>query len=324
MKSPTEDAEHSILFLHPDQPEATPHSAVGGARARAAHDNDNGARIPQAFAAAGWQVSHAPVASLRLSRDLLCAAGPVRRFHRIWILGFGPARSFLDRMQMLSLLPSDRFVTSPEALLLLHGKVRWLEHMPETHISNDPDFLFACTGRGGDWILKPVAGSFGRGVRRLQGVPAGVGDQAQREALASLLKRATAAGEYWVLQRFMPDIATGETRILCSGGQLLGYYLRQPVLAIDGQGNDRPPLANRSAGAEARAVELTQDQRTLARKIANDLLALGVGFAAIDLVGSTLIEVNVANPGGLARIETLNPERQATARLVAALEELWT
>ncbi|MCH8141463.1 MAG: hypothetical protein IH908_07695 [Proteobacteria bacterium] len=39
--------------------------------------------------------------------------------------------------------------------------------------------------------------------------------------------------------------------------------------------------------------------------IAEDLLTQGVGFAAVDIAYPYLMEVNVANPGGLKTLETL-------------------
>jgi glutathione synthase/RimK-type ligase-like ATP-grasp enzyme len=36
-----------------------------------------------------------------------------------------------------------------------------------------------------------------------------------------------------------------------------------------------------------------------------DMLDQHIGFAAIDLVGDTLMEVNIANPGGLGTLQRL-------------------
>ena len=112
-----------------------------------ASNNDNHLRLPRAFRAAGWSVSHAPAEHLHLIGDeLQCNAGPLADYDRIWQLGFGSRENFLDRMQLLSTIDAERFVTAPQALMLLHGKYRWHEHMPETHISNDPARLLALTG----------------------------------------------------------------------------------------------------------------------------------------------------------------------------------
>ena len=122
------------------------------------------------------------------------------------------------------------------------------------------------------------------------------------------------------------EVEQGETRILCAGGRLLGHYLRVPQLTSQ----QELPLANWSAGGSAETTDLTAGQRKIAQRIANDLVALGVGFAAIDLIGDHLLEVNIANPGGLARLaelEGLSTDSttidRCSARVVAALEGLW-
>ena len=91
--------------------------------------------------------------------------------------------------------------------------------------------------------------------------------------------------------------------------------------------DDNPPLANRSAGATTQAVSLNREQAFIASRVANDLLALGVGFAAIDLVGERLLEVNIANPGGLERLTELKgsgrTDGDPAQRVVAALCDIW-
>ncbi|MEM1432652.1 MAG: hypothetical protein AAGG11_01205 [Pseudomonadota bacterium] len=310
--------QRSILFLVA----GTPSGANGNGEIR----NDNHQRLPLAFRRAGWAVTVCPSDSLALDADgLSCAAGPLEQFERIWHLGFGTAATFFDRMQMLFNLPAERFVTSPVALLTLHGKFRWLEYMPETHVSNDPRHLLARTGQGGEWVLKPPAGSFGREVRHLVGQRLGSEqDEAKQAHNQALLAAATDGGRYAVLQRYLPEVTAGETRVLTAAGQLIGQYLRVPVAS---GADDRPPLANRAAGATTQVVSLNREQAFIASRVANDLLALGVGFAAIDLVGENLLEVNIANPGGLERLTELKGGGRADGdpaqRVVAALCDIW-
>ncbi|MGI9326896.1 MAG: ATP-grasp domain-containing protein [Pseudomonadales bacterium] len=292
----------SILFLLAD--EASAH-------------NDNHRRLPEGFRAAGWRVACAPHGSLALANGvLLCAAGRVDEFERIWCLGFGEQASFFDRMQLLSSLPQDRFVTTVEALLLLHGKFRWQQFMPESYVSNDAGYLLAQTGRGDEWVVKPTAGSYGRDVYRL-------GPEHSEAQQQHLLRTMTADGRYALLQRYLPQIEQGEKRVLFAGGELLGTYLRRPA-AVPRQ---PPPhsdfsLANIAAGGTVANAHLAKDEMRLAQRIGNELLAQGVGFAAIDLVYPYLMEVNIANPGGLGTLLELTGEDH-TAQVVAALVELW-
>ena len=215
-------------------------------------------------------------------------AGKVNEFDLIWPLGFGRLVTWLDRMQMLSALPGRQFVVSPEALVWLHGKHRWHALMPETHTSADPERIHARITSGGDWVLKPPAGSYGRDVLVVRD-----GQISVAEVQAHL----TASGDgYLMAQRYLADIEAGEQRTLVAGGELIATYTRLPGAGA---------ISNLASGGTARPGTLTAQQRPIALTLAQELADRGAGFSAIDLVGEQLMEVNVANPGGLGTLAEL-------------------
>jgi glutathione synthase len=99
-----------------------------------------------------------------------------------------------------------------------------------------------------------------------------------------------------VLQRFLANIAEGETRTLVAGGQIIGSYLRLPTDQLH---------ANLAQHGSAQPTTLSKRQRQITEEIATDLVDEDIGFAAIDLVDDILMEVNVANPGGLGTLNQL-------------------
>jgi hypothetical protein len=264
--------------------------------------HDNHERLPRAFRAAGWGVAI-------LSQESVCL-GPAgvrlghedpRRFGLIWPVGLGRADTFFDRMQLLRLLPQHTFVTEVDALVYRHAKYAWWPHMPETHASNDAGYLKSKLAAGGDWVAKPAAGSYGRDVVRIGNDAAG----------AEVIDRLTGHGDgqYCLLQRFVPEIESGEKRTLVAGGRIIGSYLRLP---------HRDLRANLAAGGLPHPTTLTQRERGLVEILAGELAASGVGFAAVDTVFPYLMEVNLANPGGLATLEALYGE-DPTASAVQAI-----
>jgi len=277
-----------ILFLHGDP-----------SRAR----NDNHQRLPEEFARRGWQTECLNHEALAVRAGRLEAGGrPPSEFDLIWLIGFGRQASFFDRMQLLRALPQARFVVSVDALTYLHGKHRWLEHMPETYTTSDDGQVLEVAGTGGEWVLKPTAASYGRGVARVRDV------ESARLALAAL-RREQPEG-YVILQRFVPAVAKGETRTLVAGGRIVGSYLRRPSDGLK---------ANLAAGAVAEPVE-PGPERALVTRIAGELAGLGAGFAAIDTVHPYLMEVNVANPGGLGTLEELGDPAAARRAVDAVLD----
>lgn len=250
--------------------------------------NDNHERLPQAFRRDGWGVTELDHDRVKLTQGgIRLGSQREERFDLIWLIGFGRKSTFFDRMQLLGQLRQTRFVTEIDVFLTLHGKYHWLDHMPETHADNDVDALLEVLSQGGTWVAKPTAGSFGRDVHFLA---PGI-DHRQ------ILERLT-GGEmrgYCLLQRYVPEIERGETRTLIAGGKIIGSYLRKP----------RDGIANIALGAQVQATVLNEQEEGLVATIAEDLLTQGVGFAAVDIAYPYLMEVNVANPGGLKTLETL-------------------
>jgi hypothetical protein len=268
--------------------------------------NDNHARLPESFRKAGWQVTALPhdCLGVRAGRIELDGQDP-DRFDRIWPLGLGPRESFFDRMQMLAVLDQRRLVIGVDAFTYLHGKYRWLDLMPETHAGNDAHALARIIAGGGDWVIKPPAGSYGHMVHVIR--------EGEDPLPALLALTGGQARRYCLVQRYAPEIARGEKRTLVAGGEVCGTYLRTPT---------RDHRANLSTGGRASAATLTGDEARLVGRLTAELLSLGAAFAAIDTVAGRLMEVNVANPGGLATLETVYG-RDPTPAAVAALIAYW-
>ena len=274
--------------------------------------NDNRTRLPRAFAVAGWETVCIEHESLALAgRQLSGMSSDGTRValegqNRYFILGFGNAATYLDRMQMLGALPDGRFINGPAALTRQHGKVSlYLDYpdipQPESHLSNDPSALAALVHSGGEWIGKPPAGSFGRDVFLLR-----AGD----ENLGAILGHLTQDGRYALLQRRIP-MERGERRVLLAGGKVIGAYGKAPS---DHRGNLH-------AGATPMPATLEPDELALARKLAGRLLHQGVGFAAIDMAWPYVLEINLANPGWLETYERLTGEDLSHA-VVDALTDM--
>jgi len=269
-----------------------------GDTAKARHDNH--LRLPAAFERAGWRVVGMTQEAVRLGPDgIRLGEHAARDFDLIWVLGLGRLETFFDRMQLLRQLPQARLVTAVDALTYRHAKYAWWQHMPETYASADAGYLLERLAAGGAWVVKPPAGSFGRDVRRIRNDPAG----------RTAVHEATAGGRYCLLQRYAPQIEQGEKRTLVAGGRVIGSYLRHPETDL---------RANLAAGASAHATTLTPAEQALVDAITADLAVRGVGFAAVDQAHPHLMEVNLANPGGLATLEALYGE-DPSDRVVAAI-----
>lgn len=227
-------------------------------------------------------------------------------FDAYFVLGFGRQDTFLDRMQILRGLDQRRFVNTVDALVFQHGKVSLPLLCPEvpqpaTHLDNDAARLAALVAEGGEWVAKPPAGSFGREVFHLRaGAP----------NVRAVLEHLTRQGRYALLQERVRTGALGEKRVLIAAGQVVGAYAKRPA----------DHRANLDLGATAHATTLTMPERATVARLAVRLDGLGVRFAAADLAAAHVLEINIANPGGLATCAAVTGVDPAP-RVVAALAD---
>lgn len=249
--------------------------------------NTNHELIPDVLRRHGWAVETAPHESLVSDNGRLCCEHHLlAEFDLIWPVGFGPAGSYLDRTQLLSSDPSLPMITPPESVTRLHSKIAWLEFAPASCVARNAHMLRSWgEANPGPWMLKPNAGSHGTNVTYIEDL----------NHLDQLIDAKTSA--YWILQRFIPAIAEGELRVIVVGGEVIGAYLRQP--------SPGSHLANLARGGQARPAQLNEAQAGLLKPVIRRLIGERVGYAAIDLCGEWVMEVNVANPGGLATLENL-------------------
>ena len=166
--------------------------------------NDNHERIPRAFRRAGWQVTLSTHEDICFDGANVVHAGRrLDTYTQIWCIGFGPRATYADRVALLAQLEQAIFINPVRAVDHMHAKTAWLDMCPLTCVSSRAQVLtqFAAS-HGGEWVLKPNAGSYGRLVFHVR----------QAGEIAGLTGRHPPS--MWLLQRFLPDIRRGEVRVL--------------------------------------------------------------------------------------------------------------
>lgn len=210
----------------------------------------------------------------------------------VWLLALGYRNTFLDKIQLLyNLSGKVRIINSIDSIMYLKSKylLSYADRFsyPESYASSDWEYLWEIiSARGGKWILKPPAGSFGRDVFIVA---------AEESNTRALLQNMTAHGngQYCLLQRYVEEIAAGEKRVLFAGGKVVGQYRRKATL---------DHRTNVIQGAQTEACDLTGEEVNLCHEIGKYLLTMGAEFAGVDMVYPYVIEFNVINPGGLTTI----------------------
>ena len=200
-------------------------------------------------------------------------------------MGYITTTHLLDRLKGQTLVVNDPFWVrnNPEKLLVLD----FPDLTPPTTIARDLSVLRDFKDRHGDIILKPLYGNGGAGVFRLP--------ESDRN-LNSLHELFTGMNrEPLIAQKFLPDVAKGDKRIILVDGTPVGAINRVPAV-----GETR---SNLHVGGRAEKIGLTAREHEICAAIGPRLKEMGQVFVGIDVIGGYLTEINVTSPTGIQELE---------------------
>ena len=198
------------------------------------------------------------------------------------------ATHLLERAQGETLVVNDpaEVRNAPEKLFVLG----FPDLMPPTLVTRRLDEAAAFRDAHGAVVVKPLYGNAGAAVFHV-----GAGD-ANLAALVELF------GEVWrepfMVQKFLPDVAAGDKRIVLVDGVATGAINRLPRA-----GEIRSNLA---AGGAAHATALTPREEEICARIGPELARRGLVFVGIDVIAGYLTEINVTSPTGIVAIDRFN------------------
>lgn len=138
-----------------------------------------------------------------------------------------------------------------------------------------------------DIILKPLDGMGGASVFRVHSADHNIN---------VILETLTHYGTRTIMaQRFIPEIAQGDKRILLIAGKAVPYALAR----IPKPGETRGNLA---AGGTGKTQPLSARDREIAECVGPELVKHGLMLVGLDVIGDYLTEINVTSPTGMQEI----------------------
>ncbi len=156
-----------------------------------------------------------------------------------------------------------------------------------TLVARDAADIDAFIDEMGDAILKPLDGMGGSSIFRV-----GRADPNRNVIVETLTNFGTRT---IMAQRYLPEIANGDKRILLINGKPVPYSLARIPKAGETRGN----LA---VGGTGVAQELSPRDRQIAETLGPVLAARGLFLVGLDVIGEHLTEVNVTSPTGFQEI----------------------
>jgi glutathione synthase len=155
------------------------------------------------------------------------------------------------------------------------------ELIPPTLVTRDLSAVEEFHKAHHDIVIKPLDGMGGMGVFR-------VGSDGLN--LASIVETLGENGSRTLMvQRFLPEIAQGDKRVLLIGGEVVPFALARIPQGKEIRGN----LA---AGGKGVAMPLTNAEKQIAQSLAPILNQRGLFLVGLDLIGGYLTEINVTSP----------------------------
>lgn len=200
-----------------------------------------------------------------------------------------------------------RVFNRPQALRDHNEKLAILqfpEWIAPTRVSRDMDELRAFVGEQGTAVLKPLDSMGGDGIFRV------AADDAN---LSVILETMTARGTRSIMaQRYLPQIADGDKRVLLIDGVPVSWALARIPRAGETRGN----LA---AGGRGEARPLTEREHAIAAALGPVLGERGLLLVGLDVIGGHVTEINVTSPTCFQEI-TAQSGIDVAGRFVEALE----
>lgn len=204
-------------------------------------------------------------------------------------LSYITATHLLERIQGETLVVNDPAAVrnAPEKVFVLD----YAQFMPPTMITRSLDETRSFLAEHGEIVVKPLYGNAGTAVFH-------VGKSgANLSALVELFNASWV--EPFMVQAFIPGVASGDKRIVLIDGEVAGAVNRIP-----GKGEIRSNLA---VGGSAAKTELTEREREICAAMGPELKKRGLLFVGIDVIGGEwLTEINVTSPTGIVSIDAFD------------------
>ena len=200
---------------------------------------------------------------------------------------------YVTTTQILGLCRRALVLNRPSGILAANEKLYacgFPELMAETLVTREiPQLIDFMVKMGGEMIVKPLDGRGGEGIFHLRN---------DDRNLFSILEQATAFGSRRIMaQRYLPEVRTGDKRILLVDGEPVGALLRVP--------SERETRSNLHVGGTPARGVLDEADRRIIAALAPSLREDGLFFVGIDVIGGLLTEVNVTSPTGVQEINAL-------------------
>ncbi len=189
-------------------------------------------------------------------------------------------------------------VNDPMSLVRATSKL-YLEEFPEkirprSLVTRDPQSIARFVAEVGHSIVKPLYGAKGRNVFAIED---------KDEVNLAQITEAVLHDGYGIVQQFVDGGEDGDARIFLLEGQILEHDGRLAAFRRESTSND--PRANISTGGRPVPLEVGEVECGIVDALSEKLVADGMFFVGVDVIGDKVVEINAESPGGVQAVERL-------------------
>ncbi len=189
-------------------------------------------------------------------------------------------------------------VNDPMSLVRATSKL-YLEEFPEkirprSLVTRDPESIERFVAEVGHSVIKPLYGAKGRNVFMVED---------EGEPNLAQITEAVLQDGYAIVQQFVDGGEDGDARIFLLEGQILEQDGTLAAFRRVPTGTD--PRANISTGGRSVPLQVGDVERGIVEAMSKKLVADGMFFVGIDVIGDKVLEINAESPGGMQSIERL-------------------
>jgi glutathione synthase len=195
--------------------------------------------------------------------------------------------AYITTTFLLELLPPSTVVLNNPRSVRNAPEKLWTLFFPDltapTLLTRDQNQIEAFLDKHGTIIVKPLYDFGGNGIFKITQGDANYG------SLIELYQHLYQ--EPFVVQRFLPEVALGDKRIILINGEVGGIFKRIPP-----QGQAR---SNVRIGGTAHPCDLSARDQEICTRLAPYLKEQGLMLVGLDVIGDYVTEINVTSPTGM-------------------------
>lgn len=216
--------------------------------------------------------------------------------------------TYLSTTYILEMLAPDVLVVNDPASVRNHPEkifpTFFRQFMPPTLISADTQAIAEFRREYKDIVVKPLYGYAGHDVVHVK--PGDDLEDVLKAAITPLLPPPASGGslgggEPVMVQKFLPEVATGDRRIILIDGEIGGIMARIPA--------EDDFRANFRVGGHAQPATMSKRQKEICETLGPELKKRGIIFAGIDCIGDYLTEINITSPTGLVAMNRITGQK---------------